>query len=230
MSLVVENIKKSFGKNLIFENVSFQVDLGEVVSLQGKSGEGKTTILRGMNALETLDRGSVKIGERYLCKDNGKEAVYAEKEEMKEIRRDLGFVFQNFNLFPHMTVYENMLQGPLYQGILTKEEMRERATALIKDLDLDGKEALYPYQLSGGQQQRVAIARACMLNPKFLSMDEPTSALDEATIGQIQSVIEALRKKNMGIIIVTHDSNFARNVSDRILHFEGGVMREERIR
>lgn len=230
MSLVVENIKKSFGSNLIFENISFSVNAGEVVSLQGKSGQGKTTILRCINRLETCDRGSIKIGERYLCKDNGYESVYASKEEMTEIRRDMGLVFQNFNLFPHMKVYENIIQGPLFHKTMDKEGMEKRAKKLIERLDLKGKEQLYPYQLSGGQQQRVAIARACMLRPKLLSLDEPTSALDEATIGQIESVIASLRDKDMAILIITHDSSFARKVSDRILFLEDGKIREEKLR
>lgn len=231
MSLVeVENIKKSFGNNLIFENVSFSINAGEVVSLQGKSGQGKTTILRCINRLETCDRGSIKVGEHYLCKDNGSESVYADKEEMTKIRKDLGFVFQNFNLFPHMKVYENIIQGPLFHKNMDKESMDKRAKKLIERLDLVGKEELYPYQLSGGQQQRVAIARACMLRPKLLSLDEPTSALDEATIGQIESVIHSLRDKDMAILIITHDSNFARKVSDRILFLEEGKIREERVR
>lgn len=230
MSLVVENIKKSFGGNLIFENVSFAVEAGEVVSLQGKSGQGKTTILRCINQLESCDRGSIKIGERYLCKDDGSQSVYAKKEELSEIRKDMGLVFQNFNLFPHMKVYENLIQAPLFHKTMDKEAMDKRAKKLIERLDLIGKEELYPYQLSGGQQQRVAIARACMLRPKLLSLDEPTSALDEATIGQIEAVIASLRDKDMAILIITHDSNFARKVSDRILFLEEGKIREERVR
>lgn len=229
MVLSVENLKKSFGSLKVWDNLNTRIEKGEIVSIQGKSGEGKTTFLRCLNNLETIDGGEIIIGGKVLAREENGKVIYTEGEGLREIRKKIGLVFQEYNLFPHMTVMENLLLGPLYWEKDGEEEFRIKAKKLLMDLDLHGKEEYYPCQLSGGQQQRVAIARACMQNPEILCFDEPTSALDEETRDQIEVIIKKLAKDGMTIIIVTHDNRFAKSVSQRILHIEQGKFREEKI-
>ena len=185
MVLTVENLSKSFEKNKVFHDISFSVNKGEIVCIRGKSGEGKTTLLRCITGLETADNGSIKINDMYLCKDDNNNIKYAQKQELQTIRQEIGLVFQNFNLYPHMNVLENLMEAPLFLKKDSRENIKKRAEELLKSLELEGKERSYPFQLSGGQKQRVAIARACMLNPSILCFDEPTSALDEQTRDKI---------------------------------------------
>ncbi|HHZ02266.1 MAG TPA: amino acid ABC transporter ATP-binding protein [Tissierellia bacterium] len=222
MVLAVENLSKSFGKNLVFSNVSFSVNKGEIVCIRGKSGEGKTTLLRCLTGLETADKGSIKINNMYLCKEEDNRIQYAQKEKLQAIRQEIGLVFQSFNLFPHMNVLENLMEAPLFLKNDSYDNIRKRAEELLNRLELEGKESSYPYQLSGGQKQRVAIARACMLNPSILCFDEPTSALDEQTRDQISKIIRDLASRGIAIIIVTHDNAFVDEIAQRIITMKDG--------
>lgn len=222
MVLSVENLSKSFGKNMVFHDISFSVNKGEIVCIRGKSGEGKTTLLRCLTSLETPDKGSIKINDMYLCKEENNIIKYAQKNELQAIRQEIGLVFQNFNLFPHMNVMENLMEAPLFLKKDARENIKNRAEKLLKSLELEGKENSYPFQLSGGQQQRVAIARACMLNPSVLCFDEPTSALDDQTRGQISKIIRYLASQGIAIIIVTHDNAFADEIAQKIITMKGG--------
>ncbi|MDI9494861.1 MAG: ATP-binding cassette domain-containing protein [Bacillota bacterium] len=222
MVLRVENLSKSFGKNLVFHDISFSVNKGEIVCIRGKSGEGKTTLLRCLTSLETPDRGTIIINNRYLSREENKIIKYAQKSELQAIRQEIGLVFQNFNLFPHMKVMENLMEAPLFLKKDSYDNIKKRAEELLKSLELEGKEDSYPFQLSGGQQQRVAIARACMLNPSVLCFDEPTSALDEETRGQISKIIRYLASEGIAIIIVTHDNAFVDEIAQRIITMKDG--------
>lgn len=221
MILEVNNLSKNFGKTAVFDNISFSVDKGEIVCIKGKSGEGKTTLLRCINNLETPDKGSININGRYLFKEENNHMVAASKNELQTIVQDIGLVFQSFNLFPHMNVMENLLEAPLFLK-KSREDSKKRALELLKMLELEGKENSYPYQLSGGQKQRVAIARACMLEPKVLCFDEPTSALDESTRNQITKIIRNLASQGIAIIIVTHDNAFADEIAEKTITLSGG--------
>lgn len=222
MVLSVKNLSKSFGKNMVFHDISFSVNKGEIVCIRGKSGEGKTTLLRCLTSLETPDKGSIRINDMYLCKEENNIIKYAQKNELQAIRQEIGLVFQNFNLFPHMNVMENLMEAPLFLKKDTCENIKNRAEELLKSLELEGKENSYPFQLSGGQQQRVAIARACMLNPSVLCFDEPTSALDDQTRGQISKIIRYLASQGIAIIIVTHDNAFADEIAQKIITMKDG--------
>ncbi len=217
MVLSVENLSKSFGKSKVFHDISFSVNKGEIVCIRGKSGEGKTTLLRCLTGLETADKGSIKINNMYLCKEENNHIKYAEKTELQTIRQEIGLVFQSFNLFPHMNVLENLMEAPLFLKKDSRDNIRVKALELLKKLELEGKELSYPFQLSGGQKQRVAIARACMLNPSVLCFDEPTSALDEQTRGQISKIIRDLSVQGIAIIIVTHDNAFVDEIAQRTI-------------
>lgn len=215
MKLSIKNFKKSFDQITIWDNLSTEMESGQIISIHGKSGEGKTTFLRCLNGLEPLDEGQVQIdgAELDLRGSNG-------------IERPFGMVFQGFNLFPHLTVWDNIVLAPNYHNI-PPEEVEKRGLQLLEDLELMDHKDKLPRQLSGGQKQRVAIARACMLLPKVLCFDEPTSALDEETTEKFIKILEKLSKRDMILIMVTHDKGFAQRVSDRILHIEGGRFREE---
>lgn len=222
MVLIVENLSKRFDNTIVFKDISFTINKGEIVCIKGKSGEGKTTLLRCINNLEQADGGSISIANKYLCKEVEGKIRYSGKEEINEIRNQIGLVFQDFNLFPHLTVEENIMVAPLYLKKQSKEEIEKRSAQLLSQLELLGKEKSYPYQLSGGQMQRVAIARACMLNPSILCFDEPTSALDEMTRDQITKIIRTLAFQGIAIIIVSHDNSFVSEISDRVITLSEG--------
>ena len=224
MVLSVENLSKSFGKNKVFSNISFSVNKGEIVCIRGKSGEGKTTLLRCLTGLEDADKGSIKINDMYLCKEENNNIKYAQKSELLAIRQEIGLVFQSFNLFPHMNVMGNLTEAPAFLKKDSAEAIRKRAETLLIRLELEGKEDSYPFQLSGGQKQRVAIARACMLNPSVLCFDEPTSALDEQTSAQISKIIRDLASQGIAIIIVTHDNAFVDEIAQRIITMKDGTI------
>lgn len=226
MTLIVENLSKSFGDNKVFENVSFSIEKGEIVCIKGRSGEGKTTLLRCLTTLETPDKGSIKINDQYLYECVNGRVETASKDELQKIRQQIGLVFQNFNLYPHMTVMENLTLAPNFLRKNSKEFIEQRAVELLRQLGMDGKENSYPYQLSGGQQQRVAVARACMLNPSILCFDEPTSALDEDTRGQITQIIRTLASQGIAIIIVTHDNAFVDEIAERVITMSEGSILE----
>ena len=226
MTLTVTNLSKSFNEITVFKDISFSINKGEIVSIKGKSGEGKTTLLRCLNNLEKADNGSISINNKFLCKEVNGVIEYSSKNELKDIANEIGLVFQDFNLFPHLTVKENILLAPLYLKISSKEQIEKRAAELLEQLELKGKEEAYPCELSGGQMQRVAIARACMLNPSILCFDEPTSALDEITRAQITKIIRSLALQGIAIIIVSHDNSFIEEISHRVITLSEGNISE----
>ena len=223
--LEINHMKKVFDGELeVLKDISLTVKKGEVVSIIGPSGSGKSTLLRCATMLETMDGGELKyLGENAVSEEDGK-CVYASKNELKKIKKHFGLVFQNFNLFPHYTVLKNIIDAPVSVDKVPKKEAIERAEKLLAQLGLSDKKDAYPYQLSGGQQQRVSIARALALNPEILFFDEPTSALDPELTSEVLKVIKELAKEKMTMIIVTHEMQFAREVSDRIIFMEQGVI------
>ena len=223
--LEINHMKKVFDGELeVLKDISLTVKKGEVVSIIGPSGSGKSTLLRCATMLETMDGGELKyLGETAVSEEDGK-CVYASKNELKKIKKHFGLVFQNFNLFPHYTVLKNIIDAPVSVDKVSKKEAVERAEKLLAQLGLSDKKDAYPYQLSGGQQQRVSIARALALNPEILFFDEPTSALDPELTSEVLKVIKELAKEKMTMIIVTHEMQFAREVSDRIIFMEQGVI------
>ncbi|WP_160685179.1 amino acid ABC transporter ATP-binding protein [Clostridium sp. C2-6-12] len=220
--LKINNVRKKFGNTEVLKGVNLEISQGEILVVVGHSGGGKTTLLRCVNALEHCDNGDIEINGKTLCKD-GK---YVEKNELKEIRKDIGLVFQNFNLFPHMTVLENLIEAP--QRVLgwSREESIKKAEETLGFLNLLEKKNNYPFELSGGQKQRVAIGRALVLEPKIMCFDEPTSALDPGLTGEVANLIKSLSSKGMSMMIITHDMDFAKNVSDRIVSMNEGRLQE----
>ncbi|MBR6407301.1 MAG: amino acid ABC transporter ATP-binding protein [Clostridia bacterium] len=226
--LQINHLRKSFGSNLVLDDISMSVEKGEVVGILGPSGSGKSTLLRCATMLETMDSGDLIYSGEYVCKNDGNgKTVYADKAQLKKIRSMFGLVFQNFNLFPHYSVLKNIIDAPISVQKRSKEEAVEEARQLLKKMGLADKEDYYPYQLSGGQQQRVSIARALALNPQMLFFDEPTSALDPELTGDILKVIRDLAAEHMTMAIVTHEIDFARNVADKIIFMADGLIVEE---
>lgn len=209
--LRINNLSKSFGKKKVLNNVSFSIDHHEIVCLMGKSGMGKTTILRCLNQLESMDSGTIVLDDLKLTPGMKKNPAF---------QKAVGLVFQNYNLFPHWTVLENCINAPVYHKLLTKEEAVKKAEALLEEMQILEEKNSYPGTLSGGQKQRAAIVRACMLDPKILCFDEPTSALDTESSQKVADMITALSKKEIGILIVTHDEGFAEKVSTTIIHLD----------
>lgn len=228
MSMVsVSNLKKSFGKNEVLKDISLEIKDGEIISIIGSSGSGKSTLLRCMNQLETIDSGEIKIdGQTMVSMENG-HPVYTSKNTLREIRMKTGLVFQNFNLFPHFSVLRNIIEAPVQVCKLPKDQAIEEARELLKKLGLSDKENSYPCELSGGQSQRVSIARALALKPKVLFFDEPTSALDPELTGEVLKVIKSLTEYHMTMVIVTHEMEFAREISDRMIFMDQGVIVED---
>lgn len=224
MSIIsAKNIIKSFGKLEVLKDVSLEVEEGEVVAIIGPSGSGKSTFLRSLIHLETIDDGTIAIdGDTVVEK-----GVYKKPQETKESYQKLGMVFQNFNLFPHKSVLDNIILAPTLVNKKGKEEAKNNALSLLESVGLSEKVDAYPYQLSGGQQQRVAIARALALNPRAILFDEPTSALDPELTGEILKVIRNLAAQKMTMVIVTHEIEFAKNVADRVIFMADGYIIEE---
>lgn len=225
--LEVKDINKTFGNHHVLKNISLSVNEGEVVSIIGPSGSGKSTVLRCCTMLETVDEGYISYLDKVaVCNDDNGKAVYTGKNDLKYIRETFGLVFQNFNLFPHFTVLKNLTDAPIHVHGMNPEQVKKDALMWLDKMGLSDKVDSYPYQLSGGQQQRVAIARALTLNPKILFFDEPTSALDPELTGEVLKVIKDLADMNMTMVIVTHEMNFAKAVSDRIIFIENGSILE----
>ena len=222
----IENCKKSFDGLEILKGISLTVNKGEVVSVIGPSGSGKSTFLRCACMLETMDGGSLVYNGKYAAREEDEHIVYAKGNELKEIRKTFGLVFQNFNLFPHYSVLKNITE-PLMLAGKDKKHAEEKAMEMLSKLGLSDKAKEYPCNLSGGQQQRVSIARALALEPQILFFDEPTSALDPELTGEVLKVIRDLAAMHMTMIIVTHEMSFARDVSDRMIFMEHGVIRAE---
>lgn len=216
MRIQIKNLSKSFGEHQVLHQINLDVDEKEIAVLMGLSGSGKTTLLRCLCDLETADHGAIKINEHYLLREENGTCIYADKQEKKLIRKEIGLVFQNYQLFPHRTVLQNLIDAPVYHKFMSKEEATQRAKKLLDKLQIADKIDSYPNTLSGGQKQRVAIARACILQPSVLCFDEPTSALDVESIEQVTSIIKDL-SKDMAILIITHDETFAKNVGTKLI-------------
>ena len=226
--LSMEHVEKSFGDNTVLKDVSLSVEKGEVVSIIGSSGGGKSTLLRCATLLETFERGTLSYGDLdVVTAGEGGKAVYGDKKVLKQAREHFGLVFQNFNLFPHYTVLKNVMDAPVRVQKRDKAEAEEAARDLLAKFGLAGKEDMVPCELSGGQQQRVAIARAMCINPSILFFDEPTSALDPELTQDVLKIIRELADEHMTMVIVTHEMSFARDVSDRVIFLDKGVFVEE---
>lgn len=225
--LEMEHVKKTFGSLEVLKDISIEVNEGEVVAIIGPSGSGKSTFLRCATLLENMDEGTLSYcGESATINESGA-AQYVDKKKLHSIRNNFGLVFQNFNLFPHFSVLKNVIDAPINVQKRDKAEVTAEARELLKKVGLKNKEDSYPGQLSGGQQQRVAIARALAMNPKMLFFDEPTSALDPEITAGILKLLRELANEKMTMVIVTHEIDFARNVADRVIFMDGGVIVEE---
>ncbi|MDR1778555.1 MAG: amino acid ABC transporter ATP-binding protein [Clostridiales Family XIII bacterium] len=218
-----KGLHKFFGKLHVLKGVDLSVNAGQIVSVIGPSGSGKSTLLRLLNHLETADKGSISIDGEYICQENEwGQSVYRPGKEVLRICSRLGMVFQNFNLFPHRSVLENLCEAPVHVKGVDAKEAEAHGLELLEKVGLSEKRDAYPGQLSGGQQQRVAIARALAMDPEIMLFDEPTSALDPELIGEVLSVIKNLAAENTTMIIVTHEMNFAREISDRVIFMDDG--------
>ncbi len=214
----VKGLVKSFGSLEVLKGMDVEIEEGEVVCLIGPSGSGKSTFLRCLNRLESITGGEV-IVDGYNISD--------QSTDINKVRQNIGMVFQHFNLFPHLSVIDNITLAPVELKILTKEEAKEKALELLRTVGLEDKAYVYPAQLSGGQKQRVAIARALAMGPDIMLFDEPTSALDPEMVGEVLAVMKDLAKNGMTMVVVTHEIGFAREVSNRVIFMDGGYIVEE---
>jgi polar amino acid transport system ATP-binding protein len=219
----IRGARKRFGSNEVLKGIDLDVYPSEVVTIIGPSGSGKSTLLRLVNCLETLDGGSITVGGSLMGYRVSRGRIHQQSDrEISRSRRNVGMVFQHFNLFMHMTVLQNVMIGPLEVLGESKDEVRRRALALLRKVGLDDRAQSYPRQLSGGQQQRVAIARALAMRPALLLFDEPTSALDPELVGEVLDVMRDLAHEGMTMIVVTHEMAFARDLSDRVAFMNDG--------
>lgn len=225
--LEVRNIKKNFGDLQVLKDISLSVQENDIISILGPSGSGKSTFLRILSMLETTDGGSIiYCGKTAVSSESGK-PIYADKKQLHELQSTFGLVFQNFNLFPHYTLMKNICDAPIHVQKRNKNEVIEEAKILLEKLGLADKGDYYPCQLSGGQHQRAAIARALAMNPKMLFFDEPTSALDPELTMEILKILKELAKEKMTMLIVTHEIEFARSVSNRVVFMDQGLIVED---
>ncbi|MGI6706323.1 MAG: amino acid ABC transporter ATP-binding protein [Clostridia bacterium] len=226
--LKVENLYKSFDGKRVLSGISFDVKKGEVVAVIGPSGSGKSTMLRCLNLLEKVDQGVIEVeGNLMVSTDTDGRARYAPEATLRKIRMSLGMVFQNFNLFPHFNVLQNITEAPVRVGGVPYDKAKEIAMELLEKMGLQEKALAYPYQLSGGQSQRVAIARALAMKPDILCFDEPTSALDPELTGEVLKVMRMLAAERMTMLVVTHEMGFARDVAERVIFMDNGQIVEE---
>ncbi|MDU1275429.1 MAG: amino acid ABC transporter ATP-binding protein [Veillonella sp.] len=224
----MERIEKRFNNQTVLRDVSLKMNRGEIVSIIGPSGSGKSTFLRCLGQLETIDSGSITVDGTVLASTDANGTVnYASQETQHDLLLRMGMVFQSFNLFPHMTVLDNIMIAPRMVKGMKDDEILPIAERLLNKVGLWEKRDMYPSRLSGGQQQRVAIARALAMNPEIMLFDEPTSALDPELTGEVLKTIKQLADDHMTMIIVTHEMNFAREVSDRVIFMADGVIQEE---
>lgn len=220
--LSATGIHKGFDGLGVLRGIDLNVEKGEVVALIGPSGSGKSTLLRCLNQLETVDSGTIVLDGLTLCRTLGGKLTYADPANLRRITLKMGMVFQSYNLFPHMSVMQNLTDAPMRVKRLSRAQATERARELLAKVGLSDKADQYPYQLSGGQQQRVAIARALAVNPDVLLFDEPTSALDPELVGEVLNTIRKLAEEDSTMILVTHEIRFARNVATRVLFMDDG--------
>ena len=223
----MKDIVKVYGKLTILHKVNMSLEKGEVISIIGPSGAGKSTLLRCLNHLETIQGGSILVDGDYLAEEKNGEVIYANEVKSKEILGKMGMVFQSFNLFPHMTVLDNIMAAPIYVKGMKKEEVLPIAENLLDKVGLLNKKNMYPGSLSGGQKQRVAIARALAMNPEIMLFDEPTSALDPELVGEVLNVMKDLASEGMTMLCVTHEMGFAKEVCNRVLFMADGYIIEE---
>ena len=214
----VKNLKKQFGNNVVLKDISVAIEKGEVISVIGPSGSGKSTFLRCINGLEEFDGGHILVDNEDMADKN---------LNIDKLREKIGMVFQSFNLFPHLTVLENIILAPVTLKKMSKEEAKVKAKELLKKVGLEEKADFYPSSLSGGQKQRVAIARALAMNPEAILFDEPTSALDPEMVGEVLQVMKSLAKDGMTMVVVTHEMGFARDVCDRVIFMADGEIVEQ---
>ena len=224
----IRDVHKSFGQHEVLKGVSLRVDAGEVAVVLGPSGSGKSTLLRSVNHLEKVDRGQIRVdGELIGYRRRGNKLYELKERDVLKQRSAIGFVFQNFNLFPHLTVVDNIAEAPIATGRLKRDAARAKALELLGRVGLSEKADAYPRQLSGGQQQRVAIARALALDPKVVLFDEPTSALDPELVGEVLDVMKDLARSGTTMIVVTHEIGFAREVADTVVFIDDGQVVEQ---
>ena len=214
----IKNLKKQFGNNVVLKDISVAIEKGEVISVIGPSGSGKSTFLRCINGLEEFDGGHILVDNEDMADKN---------LNIDKLREKIGMVFQSFNLFPHLTVLENIILAPVTLKKMSKEEAKVKAKELLKKVGLEEKADFYPSSLSGGQKQRVAIARALAMNPEAILFDEPTSALDPEMVGEVLQVMKSLAKDGMTMVVVTHEMGFAREVCDRVIFMADGEIVEQ---
>lgn len=218
MGLKATNLTKKFNGIDVIRNFDFTIEAGEIVTLVGESGTGKTTLMRLLNQLEQVDKGTITIDDHYLCRETpGGKIEYASKKERVSYSNQIGMVFQDYQLFPNLTVMKNCIEAPLDQKLMTKEQAIKKAELLLKQMNILDKKDVYPSTLSGGQQQRAAIARSMMLNPKIICFDEPTSALDRDSANEVGKMIQSIASSGTGILIVTHDIEFAEKFGTRVV-------------
>ncbi len=222
--ITVRNLRKSFNGQEVLKGIDLDIAPGEVLAIIGPSGSGKTTLLRCLNLLEQPSGGHISVGAIHIDADK---PLKAQQKLIRELRQHVGFVFQNFNLFPHRTALENVIEGPVHVKKEPRNEAIARGRALLAKVGLGGKEDAYPRRLSGGQQQRVAIARALAMQPDVILFDEPTSALDPELVGEVLATIRGLAEEKRTMVIVTHEMSFARDVADRAIFIDGGVIVEQ---
>ena len=223
-AIEVSKLVKQFNGQTVLHGIDLEVASGEVVAIIGPSGSGKTTLLRSINLLEVPDSGTIKVGEITI---DAALPISKQKEQVRRLRQQVGFVFQSFNLFPHRSVLENIIEGPVIVKREPKAEATARARELLEKVGLTGKENSFPRRLSGGQQQRVAIARALAMRPEVILFDEPTSALDPELVGEVLNTIRALAEEKRTMVIVTHEMSFARDVADRAIFMDQGQIVEQ---
>ncbi|AUM67731.1 L-cystine ABC transporter ATP-binding protein TcyN [Pseudomonas fluorescens] len=222
--IVVEKLTKQFKGQVVLNGIDLKVEEGEVVAIIGPSGSGKTTFLRCLNFLEEPSSGRIKVGDIEI---DGSRPLNQQQSLVRRLRQQVGFVFQNFNLFPHRTALENVIEGPLVVKKTPRAEAEALGRKLLAKVGLSGKEDAYPRRLSGGQQQRVAIARALAMEPEVILFDEPTSALDPELVGEVLATIRGLAEEKRTMVIVTHEMGFARDVANRVVFFDKGVIVEQ---
>ena len=227
-ALELKDIHKTFGDHEVLKGISLEAHDGDVISILGSSGSGKSTFLRCINLLENPTQGSIRFnGEALQLKPGATDLYASDMKQLTRMRQKIGFVFQSFNLWPHMTILQNVIEGPLHVLKRPKQEVLEYAEYLLNKVGIADKKHMYPNQLSGGQQQRVAIARTLAMDPQILLFDEPTSALDPELVGEVLGVMRGLAEEGRTMLIVTHEMNFAREVSSEVVFLHQGLVEEK---